>query len=765
MYSGVLLVTDEGRIEFANQALCDRFDLEDAPADLVGLDAPDMLGKIKTAYLHPDEAIARIEEVLDRGQPVKGEELAMQGGRTCLRDFVPLDVHGKSYGRLWLHTDITDRKRAEVERQKFVSLADQSTEFIGMCDMEYQPFYINEAGWRLVGLDSLEHACRTPVPAFFFPEDQRFITEEFFPRVLREGRAEVEIRFRHFRTGEALWMIYNVFYIRDAAGQPVGLATVSRNITDRKRAEEALVQAKAAAEAANEAKGRFLANMSHELRTPMNAILGMVDLALAKQVDPTATDLLKTVKGSADLLLALLNDLLDSAKIESGKLELESVPFSLRHILDQTTQVLAVRASEKGLSFSCRIPPEVPDGVVGDQVRLRQVLLNLAGNGIKFTERGEVTVSVRVASQTAEEACLEFAVRDTGIGIPPADMERIFHPFAQADASTTRRFGGTGLGLSICSSLVAVMGGRIWVETEPEQGSTFYFTVRLPLAKDFHAELETTPAVPAVAVTRLRILLVEDNPANQKLAAFILRDRGHVLEIAGDGQQGVDMAQQTDYDVILMDVQMPVMDGLEATKAIRARETGGRRVPIIAMTAHAMKGDRERCLAAGMDAYLSKPIDGHEMISLVETLAAGAPSGAASEVLSTPTPPQGTEPPAAPVFDPELALKRCFDNPKMLRDMIGHFFDEVASLISQMREQLKKGDLQEVGRLGHRLKGTIVYLGAEPARAAALAVENFEYHGGGPAEAEEAINTLEQKCMGLITALREHASLSESKQE
>ncbi len=483
MYSGILLVTDEERIEFANQAFCDSFGLEDAPTDLVGFDSRVIIEKIKNAYLHPDEAVARIREVLDRGQPVKGEELTMQSGRTCLRDFVPLNIHGKSYGRLWLHIDITDRKRAE----------------------------------------------------------------------------------------------------------------------------EAMAAAKAAAEEANQAKSRFLANISHELRTPMNAILGMIDLASQKAIDPTARDFLNIARQSADLLLTLLNDLLDCSKIEAGKLELESAPFSLRRMLDQLARVLAVRASEKGLVFSCHIPAGTPDALVGDQVRLRQILFNLAGNAVKFTERGEVEVSVRAESQDTEEACLEFAVRDTGIGISSSDLERIFHPFSQADVSTTRQFGGTGLGLSICSSLVGIMGGRIWAESELGKGSIFHFTVKLPLAKELPAEPEALPSLPAVKASTLRILLAEDNPANQKLAAYILRDRGHTVEIAGDGRQALRMAEENQYDVIMMDVQMPGMDGLEATAAIRAGEKGKRRMPIIAMTAYAMKGDRERFLRPEWTATCPSP--------------------------------------------------------------------------------------------------------------------------------------------------------------
>ena len=552
----------------------------------------------------------------------------------------------------------------------------------------------------------------------------------------------------------------------------------------RIRLLESLERHARAAEAANEAKSQFLANMSHELRTPMNAILGMIDVALPKATDPTVQDCLQTAKGAADLLLTLLNDLLDSAKIESGKLELESAPFSLRRMLDQITRVLAVRASEKGLAFYCRLPDETPDAVVGDRMRLQQVLLNLASNAIKFTERGDVEIGLRALSHDGE-ACLEFAVRDTGIGIPPSGVERLFQPFAQADASMARRFGGTGLGLTISKSLVEMMGGRIWVESELGVGSTFYFTVRLPLAKELPADYEAPITVPTVACAQLRILLVEDNPANQKLANYILQDRGHLVEIAGDGQEAVYLAERNRYDVILMDVQMPGMNGLEATAAIRKGEKGlgigdwglekakqpttpgsesqipnsqspnpsPRRVPIIAMTAHAMRGDRDRCLAAGMDGYLSKPINAQEMLALVESLACGVvPVTQLAALASNPaeTSPQAT----AVVFNPEEALSRCFNSRDMVREMMQCFFDEVNNLFPQMRAALEKGDLLEVGRLGHRMKGTVVYLGAEPAKEASLVVEQFCKCGGGtPAEAEEAVNALEYECDLLKHAL------------
>jgi len=567
----------------------------------------------------------------------------------------------------------------------------------------------------------------------------------------------------------------------------------------RLRLMESLQQHARAAEAANEAKSRFLANMSHELRTPMNAILGMVDVALPDAVDPRVLDCLETVKQSASVLLALVNDLLDSAKIESGKLELEATPFSLRQTLEQLTRTLAVQAREKGLAFHCQIADDAPDGVIGDRTRLQQVLYNLAGNALKFTERGEVEIALRVVNgesgmgdgelEDADRAVdgetdssdpqapipdpssvtLEFAVRDTGIGIPAAGLERIFEPFTQADASTTRRFGGTGLGLSISKRLVELMGGRIVAQSKLGAGSTFRFRVCLPLAPELVSPDASAARAAPAALAPLRILLAEDNPANQKLASYILRDRGHAIDIAGDGQEAVEMSARNPYDVILMDVQMPEMDGLEATALIRRREAAGTcwpagRVPIIAMTAHAMKGDRDRCLAAGMDGYLAKPLNAQELSGLLEgivqTRADAERRGvAAGEFASAtgPAAPASVPPAAPPVFDPGEALAHCFHIDDMVHEMIQCFFDETRRLLPKMRAALALGDLTEIGRLGHRLKGTVVYLGAGRAKEAAQHVECFSHGGRGTVtEAAAAVAALERECAALEAALAEY---------
>jgi len=474
--------------------------------------------------------------------------------------------------------------------------------------------------------------------------------------------------------GQYAYVLDRGYVMRDNSGRAVRLIGAMMDITASKQTEKEMQQAKEAAEAASRAKSEFLANMSHEIRTPMNGILGMTQLTLETELTPEQRESLNMVKVSADSLLRIINDILDFSKIEAGKLELDSIDFNLRDALEHSARMFAYPAAQKGLGLICNLAPDVPAMVRGDPTRLRQVVVNLLGNALKFTKRGEVALEVECSSRQAETVGLHFAVRDTGIGIPRDKQPLIFEAFAQGDGSTTRKFGGTGLGLTISSRLVRLMGGRIWVESEPGRGSTFHFTACLGVSQSTlpaQAEAQTSRRGSAALVAGenaaerrlreikgskaqdlgsqglitahslrerrggLRILLAEDNLVNQRLAFKLLEKRGHTVTIVNHGREALASLEKDTFDVVLMDVQMPVMDGFEATAAIREKEKGtGKHRPIIAMTAHAMKGDRDRCLAAGMDGYVSKPIQPQELFEAVERLTIGC--GASEEEVVQP---------------------------------------------------------------------------------------------------------------------------------
>ncbi|MCK6554185.1 PAS domain S-box protein [Candidatus Binatia bacterium] len=656
-------------------------------ARIIGYDAEALIGKNVFEQVHPDDQadaaagfVRRIKQVGDE-EPLSIRIRHRDGSWRVLATLAtPLPEESGVGAAVINSRDVTDALASEralresEERHRLVSelMSDAAFAFRVTPDGRFR------SEWGIGALDRItgytpEEIADLPLSAYVYPED--------FPQVraaldcILAGEPGVGECRISCKSGEKRWTRY---YARPVSRTAEGFRFVVavQDITARKRAEEDERRAREAAEAANRAKGEFLANVSHEIRTPMNGIIGMTDLALETTLTPEQREYLGLVKDSAESMLILLNDLLDFSKIEAGKLQLEPEPFGLHARLADMLKALALRAREKGLVFECRVAPEVPEVLIADPGRLRQILVNLVANAVKFTDRGGLSVELEArrlgvggiqegratkneGRPASEVACVElhFTVRDTGIGIPADKRTKIFEAFEQVDGSTTRKYGGTGLGLAICSELVAMMGGRIWVESEVGVGSAFHFTARAEAAPaPAVAAPAACPAPPAPQPARcrrsLRVLLAEDNPVNQRLALRLLERQGHSVVVAGDGKAVVEAWEREQFDVILMDVQMPEMDGLQATVAIRVREgqacgesagadngsqpqSSSGHTQIVAMTAHAMKGDRERCLAAGMDDYIAKPIRAQELFAILDRIAGSNPGPAASADLRT----------------------------------------------------------------------------------------------------------------------------------
>ncbi|HME00706.1 MAG TPA: response regulator [Terriglobia bacterium] len=816
------------------------------------------------------------------------EILAKDGRR------VPLEVStrvihqdGTAVGVQGSARDISERRRSEQALRDSEShyrlLFERNLAGVYRSTLDGKILDCNEAFARVFGYGSREEALAQSAISLYGEPDRRDV---FISPLRAKGSvANLEFCMRR-KDGSPVWVLENASLLRDQSGNLNLIEGTVIDITERKNADQAMEQAKEAAEEANRAKGEFLANVSHEIRTPMNGILGMTELALDSEPNSEQREYLEAIQLSAQSLLSVINDILDFSKIEARKLDLETIGFDLRPSLNETLQMLALRVYQKGLALTSHVEPDVPEAVVGDPGRLRQVIVNLVGNAIKFTEQGGINLCVSTESTGPGEVVLHFAVSDTGIGIPREKQDLIFEAFTQADGSTTRKFGGTGLGLAISAQLVGMMGGRLWVESEVGKGSTFHLTVRFgtsdrPLRQppsavpeklrglpvlvvddnpvnrrileemllrwemkptlaasgpdalerfkrsadagdafplvlldgqmpemdgfEVAARLKETPIQAAILmltssgqrgdagrcrslgidayltkpigeeelqaavlaglearsghlpsaplITRhslhegrsgLRVLVVEDNAVNQNLARRLLEKRGHSVVVACDGEEALAALKDQPFDVVLTDVQMPRMDGIQMTAEIRARERqSGGHIPIVGMSAHAMKGDRERFLEAGMDGYVAKPVRPKDLFKAVEGWAAPTPT------LESSAPAARS---AAEAMDRDAARERLGGDSELLVELAGLFLDECPRLLSEIRCAVARRDGKALERAADSLKGSVANFAAATAMeaAASLAQMGRQNH---LEPAPEACAALEAEIEGLKEAL------------
>ena len=681
-------------------------------------------GAFLPAVVHPDELEKMFAHVaghrtLGDGQVVESEwRFRKADGEwryLWLREAVfKRDADGHVVQIMGTAQDVTERKRATealaANERLFREFVRHTPAAVAMLDTEMRYLQTSDRWITDYNLAGQEIVGRSHYDVFPDIPDH---WKEIHSRVLRGEIAACDEDPFHRANGDTEWLQWAARPWFKATGEVGGLIFFTQVITERKAMEEELRQARDAALESARLKAEFLANMSHEIRTPMNGIIGMAHMLLDSDLDEEQRDFAETIRTCSESLLGLLNDILDFSKIDAGKLDFSSVDFSPREVADGALSLLAPQAREKGLGFAATVSSDVPQVLRGDPQRLRQVLVNLVGNAVKFTDSGEVTLSIRLLEASSSQVTLRFEVRDTGIGISDEVRERLFQAFSQGDGSTTRRFGGTGLGLAISKRLVHMMSGAIDVESVLGVGSCFSFSASFDTAKDAEPRGERAPAraTPLPLTSAQRVLVAEDNTVNQKVIRGQLEKLGCSVDVVANGRDAVAAAMSAQYDIVLMDCQMPIMDGYAAATSLKeARRAGDRGVPIIAMTASAMIGERERCIEAGMDDYVTKPVDANGLRAVIEKWTSversSTDSGGGANL--------GVG--VGDVAGASLKIDELIDEfgSSFASDIIDEFSRSVGENCDVARSALSAGDSNGLGRTGHAIKGSSLTIGAEP---------------------------------------------------
>jgi two-component system, sensor histidine kinase len=723
LQSGVLLENEKRRIEVVNETFCEIFSIPLKPDQLLGADCTQSAQQTKHLFKDPEGFVKRIDEILEKQKAIHNDELEMVDGRILNRQYIPFFVDNVYKGHLWKYTDVTAAKRYEQklkqQEEKYRGIIENMNLGLIEVDLNENIIYANQSFCNISGYQIDELTGRNTVDLFLTPEARQDFESK--QSVRNKGESDAyEIQVRNKR-GEVRWWMISGAPMYDPKGTITGSIGIHIDITDQIEVSEQLRNARQTAENSARAKETFMVNMSHEIRTPMNAISGFGKQLLNTELNAKQRSFVNAINAASANLLVVINDILDISKIEAGKLSVERISFSLREVVNTACNILTEKAEEKNLKLLKKIDTNLAEVLIGDPFRISQVLINLIGNSIKFTEKGEVCICVNLKESGRLGQEIELIIRDTGVGISNEFLQHLFDKFEQEDDSTARTHGGTGLGMSITRELVELMGGTISVKSEKNKGTEFTISLIFPIGNAAELTAQHPEIIPDNQLAGKTIIVAEDNPYNQLLASTILERYGATVLVCGHGGEVLTALETNFADVILMDVQMPEIDGMQCTQQLR--KLYGTGLPVIALTANAILGEREKCLAAGMDDFLSKPFEEQLLIRKVfKWIAAG------SVII------RDKEQHQAQLPDLSRLNKIAAGDTVFLKKMLTIFVNDVPKQIAEMQLAYSQNDFTKLGKIAHRIKPSVRDIGLnvdylqeiENAGKENLAAENSE---------------------------------------
>jgi two-component system, sensor histidine kinase len=719
LQTGVLLEDENRKVILTNKQFTEFFSIHEAPETLVGTDYAQIAESNKALLRQPEEFVNGMKELLKNKQPRVNEEIIMADGRVLERNYIPLYLDDTYKGHLWTYNDITERKRSEIkikrQEEKYRSIIANMNLGLIEVDLNENIRFVNQSFCNMSGYEEQELIGKNAMKLFVKDEYRDLMQVKNNLRQQGQSDAyEMNVITKH--NNNRWWLVCGAPLYNDKQ-QHTGSIGIHLDITQQKLLAQQLLEAKQVAEKSAHAKDLFLANMSHEIRTPMNAIVGMSKQLQKTILNQQQQSFLDIIGTAADHLLVIINDILDFSKLDAGKVTLEEIGFNMHEVVHNTSRVLKLKAEEKGLVFALSVADDIAPALKGDPFRINQILMNLLSNSIKFTNRGSVTLKCRLKTDLPDRQMLEIMISDTGKGMDETYMKNLFNKFSQEDESIARSYGGTGLGMSIVKQLVELMNGTITVESKKGEGTKVIIEMMLQKCTECSLPKKDNSQVDTQVLSNKKILLVEDNEMNRVVAETVLNQYGAIIHEAVNGAEAIEALRNNRFDIVLMDIQMPVMDGLEATHVIREEIRSS--IPIIALTANAVKGEMEKCIQAGMNDYLSKPFEEEDLIRLIaKWLCREISFTEAKESMPLAD---------SPLYDLGKLKQITRGDEKFISKMLQVFVQETVGSLGQLEQAYEAKDMKKVKFQAHRMKSSLANLSVVSASSIAKQIETTEW--------------------------------------